>query len=256
MDTVTLIFTGLICHVLTSGDIERAVFVNAPTHVARIVVAAPDVVEVRGLPEERSHNPGERVFLLNDRHLILNSGAAGRTVVTASFARHVTSLSRISDATSIRDEVEAGVLFDGAHAYVDLRGGQLSADEGMLQEVAFAEGRAHMTECLTMQVIYTAKSGAGQVTFAGTDGELLSLRAGATARLSNEPPPDFTIPHYHMYSMLLKDATYVATPHATGRSCAADDRTPQRNRFGINSNALAPRPNVPFDQSCSPSGYP
>ncbi|MEA2766815.1 MAG: hypothetical protein QOK07_3219 [Gemmatimonadaceae bacterium] len=77
--TVTLIFTGLICHVLTMENIQRAVFVNAPMPDARIVV---------------------------------------------SFARYVPSLSVLSDATDIREEVESGVLFEGAHAYLDLLGGR------------------------------------------------------------------------------------------------------------------------------------
>jgi hypothetical protein len=121
LNTITLTFAGLICHVLTTGNIERAVFVNAPTHDAQIAVPAADVVEVHGLVEEPSPNPSERVFAINDQHLTLNSGRTERTVADMSFARFVPAMATISDMTGVRDEVEDGVLFEGAHAYLDFQ---------------------------------------------------------------------------------------------------------------------------------------
>ena len=268
MNTITLTFAGLICHVLTTGNIERAVFVNAPTHDAQIAVSAADVVEVRGLIEEPSANPSERVFAINDQHLTLNSGRTERTVADMSFARFVPALAAISDMTSVRDEVEDGVLFEGAHAYLDFQGGRLSADDGTLQQTVFTGGPTEITQCLAKHVVYTVETDLDSVALTGTNGAILRLRAGTTARITNEPPPEYTTEHFEMYSMILKDATFVATPHGTGQLCApdgtvlsyvTDDRGSPRGRFVIAANSLKslkPRPKVPLDESCSDSHYP
>lgn len=268
MNTITLTFAGLICHVLTTGNIERAVFVNAPTHDAQIAVLAADVIEVRGLIEEPSANPSERVFAINDQHLTLNSGASGRTVADASFVRYTPSLAAISDTTGLRDEVEDGILFDGAHAYLDLQGGRLSANDGTLQQTVFTGGPAEITQCLALQVVYTVETGLDSVALTGTNGAILRLRTGTTARVSNEPPPGFTIPHFQMYSMILKDVTLFGSPHGTGQACAPDgtippyakdDRGSPKGRFVIAANSLKslkPRPEVPLDESCSDSHFP
>jgi hypothetical protein len=237
------------------GNIERAVFVNAPMHDARIVVSAVDVVDVRGFIEEPSADPSERVFAINDEHLTLNSGASGQTVTDASFTRYVPSLSVISDATDIRDEVEAGVLFEGAHAYLDLMGGRLTADDKSIEQAVFTGGRTQLTQCLARQVIYTANTDASSVALTGTNGAVLRLRAGAAARVTNDPPPEYTIPHFHMYSMILKDATFVASPYATGQACVADDRGSRRGRFAIAPNSLSPKTDD-FSSACSNSNYP
>ncbi len=268
MNTITLTFAGLICHVLTTGNIERAVFVNAPTHDAQIAVLASDVIEVRGLIEEPSANPSERVFAINDQHLTLNSGRTERTVADMSFASFVPAIAAISDMTGVRDEVEDGVLFEGAHAYLDFQGGRLSADDATLHQAVFTGGPTEITQCLAKQVVYTVETGLDSVALTGTDGAVLRLRPGTTARITNEPPPEFTTEHFDMYSMILKDATFVATPHGTGLSCApdgtvlqsaTDDHVSPKGRFAIAANSLKslkPRPKVPLDQSCSDSHVP
>ena len=268
LNTITLTFAGLICHVLTTGNIERAVFVNAPTHDAQIAVSAADVVEVRGLIEEPSANPSERVFAINDQHLTLNSGRTERTVADMSFARFVPAIAAISDMTDVSDEVEDGVLFEGAHAYLDFQGGRLSADDGTLQQTVFTGGPAEITQCLAKHVVYTVETDLGSVALTGTDGAVLRLRAGTTARITNEPPPEYTTEHFEMYSMILKDATYVATPHGTGQLCApdgtvlqytTDDHGSPKGRFVIATNSLKslkPKPKVPLDESCSDSHFP
>jgi hypothetical protein len=268
LNTITLTFAGLICHVLTTGNIERAVFVNAPTHDAQIAVPAADVMEVRGLIEEPSANPSERVFAINDQHLTLNTGRTERTVADMSFASFVPALAAISDMTGVRDEVEDGVLFEGAHAYLDLQGGRLSADDAALHQAVFTGGRTEITQCLAKQVVYTVETDLDSVALTGNDGAVLRLRPGTTARITNEPPPEFTTEHFDMYSMILKDATFVATPHGTGLSCApdgtvqqyaTDDHISPKGRFAVAANSLKslkPRPKVPFDESCSDSHYP
>jgi hypothetical protein len=265
MNTITLTFAGLICHVLTTGNIERAVFVNAPTHDAQIAVSAADVVEVHGLIEEPSANPSERVFAINDQHLTLNSGRTERTVADMSFASHVPAIAAISDMTGIRDEVEDGVLFEGAHAYLDFQGGRLSADDGTLEQTVFTGGPAEITQCLAKHVVYTVETDLDSVALTGSNGAILRLRTGSTARVTNEPPPGFTTPHFHMYSMILKDATFVASPHGTGQLCAPDgtvlpyvtvDRGLPKGRFPMAANWLKPKPNVDLDASCSDCHYP
>lgn len=256
MNTITLTFVGLIAHVLTMGNVQRAVFVNAPMHNARIVVAAADVIEARGLVEEASSEPGQRVFSLNDQHLTLETGTTEATIAEASFARYVPSLAAISDATEIRDEVEDGILFEGAHAYLDLRGGRLSAADGTIQQAVFPGSRFRSAQCVAMSVKYTVESAGDSVILRGTDGALLRIRAGATARVINDPPPSFTTPHYHMYSMILKDVTHVSSPRPTGKACATDDRErPGVGRLKVASAALAPKP-LMVEVDCSNSQWP
>jgi hypothetical protein len=265
LNTITLTFAGLICHVLTTGNIERAVFVNAPAHDAQIAVPAADVIEVRGLIEEPSALPSERVFAINGEHLTLNSGAGGRAVADMSFARYLPSLAAISDTTGLRDEVEDGVLFDGAHAYLDLQGGRLSANDSTLQQTVFIGGPAETTQCLALQVVYTVETGLDSVALTSSNGAVLRLRAGTTARVTNEPPPGFITPHFQMYSMILRDVTLFATPQATGQACApdgtvlpyaTDDRGSRKGRFVIAANSLKPRPDFDTSAACSDSRYP
>ncbi len=182
-----------------------------------------------------------------------------------SFARYVPSLAAISDTTGLRDEVEDGVLFEGAHAYLDFQGGRLSADDGTLQQTVFTGGPTEITQCLAKLVVYTVETDFDSVALTGTDGAVLRLRAGATARVTNEPPPEYTTEHFEMYSMILKDATFVATPHGTGQLCApdgtvlsyvTDDHGSPNGRFVIAANSLRPRPKVDIDASCSDSHYP
>ena len=142
---------------------------------------------------------------------------------------------------------------------------QVVANDRTLQQTVFTGGPAEITQCLALQVIYTVETGLDSVALTGTNGAILSLRAGATARVTNEPPPGFTTPHFQMYSMILKDVTLFGSPHGTGQACAADGtvlpytadvRGPRKGRFTIAANSLKPRPLVPFDQSCSDSHFP
>jgi hypothetical protein len=256
LNAITLTFVGLIAHVLTMGNVQRAVFVNAPMHNARIVASAVDVIEASGLVEEPWSEAGQRAFSLNGQHMTLETGTSDATVAEASFARYVPSLAAISDATEIRDEVEDGVLFEGVHAYLDLHGGRLSAADGTTQQATFPGSRFRSAQCVAMSVTYTAESAGDSVVLRGSDGALLRLRAGATARVINDPPPSFTTPHYHMYSMILKDATYVSSPRATGKACATDGRErPGAGRLKVSSNALAPKLLI-TDVNCSNSSWP
>lgn len=121
---------------------------------ARITVRAADVIAVYGLSEEPSDDPSQRVFAINGQHLTLDNGLTGPTFTDASYARYVPSLMAISDATDIREEVERGVLFEGAHAYVDLRGGMLSAAEGTVVTAVFTGARSRAPQCVAMSVSY------------------------------------------------------------------------------------------------------
>jgi hypothetical protein len=253
MESFTVIFVGLIAHVLTSGHVQRAVLVNAPMHDARIVVRAADVLEVRGLTEEQSADASERVFAINDLHLMFDGGS-GPTMPDASFARYVPSLIDISNGSALRDEVEEGTIFEGAHAYIDLRGGTLSANgNDAIEEAVFRSTRTSTTQCVARSVSYSVPSNGEPVVIRSTNGAVLRLRAGASARVINDPPPTFTVPHYHMYALILKDAAAVAMPHATGRSCSGDEHP--RGRFVRSANSLQMIPND-LEVDCSNSRFP
>src|SRR5437763_1076940 len=79
LNTITLTLVGLIAHVLTMSGVQRAVFVNAPMHDARIIVEATDVIETRGLVEETSSDPSQRVFAINGEYMTLDDGLTGPT---------------------------------------------------------------------------------------------------------------------------------------------------------------------------------
>jgi len=102
-------------------------------------------------------------------------------------------------------------------------------------------------------VKYVAAAPNGSVTIRGANGAMLRLRAGATARVINEPPPAYTTPHYHMYAMILKDAHVVATPRSTGRSCGTTDHAPGDRLHRVANGRIV---SSSVDIDCSNSHWP
>jgi hypothetical protein len=260
MGNVTFLFVGLIAHVLTTNGVQRAVFVNAPMHDAQIIVQSKDVIYVSGFEEAPAATFEERVFVINEQHVTLNPGAGRRTNTDVSFARYVPSLTSISDATEVRDEVEDGELFDGVHAYLDLNGGSLSAVETSVREVVFRGAASNVRGCLAMSVAYVVPAGVKGVVLSSSGGATMRLRAGAVVHVINTPPPSYTMPHFHMYGLILKNASYVASPYATGNSCSTDSRIePRKGRLAPVATAI--KPTLPIrpenlDVDCTSSRYP
>lgn len=220
---ITILFAGMIAHVLTSGGEQRAVFIAAPQHVVRLYVRAEDIVEVYGFREVASL-AGERTFDLAGERLSLESGAHGPTIRTDALRTHVVGLSAITDATALRDEVERGELFDGASAYLDLHGGVLDVDEqSVTREISYHLDSRDVVVCAAWGVRYTAPVAGDAVTLRGAGGAILRLRPGAVARIENLPPADYRDPHFHAAMMILKNVSTIASPAFTGRQCGGHD---------------------------------
>jgi hypothetical protein len=224
MDTLTIIFAGLIAHVLTAGGIQRAVIVAAPNHTARLMLRSSDIVSESDPPlaEDAGAPAGERWFGIAGLAIKLGGLPAGTPIVDSSFAEHVVPLSMISDATEIRSEVESGRLFSGAVAYIDLPAGLMSAPDLYPQEVTFAGSQWPGAKCLAQHVVFT--SGAvesSQIQVRASTGATVTLRAGAILRVENEPTSSMD-PHFNLYQQLLVEGTTFVLPLRTGNSCTSD----------------------------------
>src|SRR5687768_11061644 len=100
MDTLTILFAGLIAHVLTDGGAQRAVLVAAPMHEARLIVAPTDVLENRGFASDAPGN-----FQLEGEHVTIDGIPRGDAMFEASYQRHVPKLSRITNGRTLLPEI-------------------------------------------------------------------------------------------------------------------------------------------------------
>jgi hypothetical protein len=226
MDVLTILFAGLITHVLTDSGTQRAVLIAAPGHVARLTIAAADVIDAHGVTEQPATNLRERVFLLNGEHVTLEGIEKGAAVFDASYMRHVPSVTRISDGTTLIAEIERGEAHPAVAAYVDLGAGRFSVSEVSPQEVSFdVRGMRHV--CLAHIVAFRAPAIAEAVEIRMSKGSI-RVRPNATLRIENDPMPDVPGSHFHMYANILADATYVNEPIPTGRFCDGDIRAGRR----------------------------
>jgi len=230
MDTLTILFVGLITHVLTDGGAQRAVLVNAPQHEARLIVDAADVIENRGF--ECDARGG---FKLEGEHVMIDGIPAGDPTFEASYLRHVPGLLRISDGTRLIPEIETASPHEAVAAYVDLGAGTFSASDTYDHQTTFGNGRP---ECLARIVTFRAPAPRGEVAFVTASGKSLRVRGSATVTIGNDPPAGTRGTHFHMYAHILADATYVAEPVATGSSCGGGGRR-RVSAHDVAANALS-----------------
>jgi hypothetical protein len=223
VDTLTIIFAGLIAHVLTAGGVQRAVIVAAPNHAARLIVRSSDILsESRPSLREDSGAPaGVRWFNIAGVTIKFGGLPAGTPIIDSSFADQVVPLSIISDATDIRPEIESGRLFSGAVAYVDVRAGTLSASDLFPQQVTFDGSRWSGSKCLAEHVVFTGRAAIDVVQIRASSGATITVRAGAVLRVENEPTSSLA-PHFDMYRQLLVGCTTFALPLRTGNSCQTE----------------------------------
>jgi hypothetical protein len=254
MDTITIIFAGLIAHVLTAGGIQRAVIVAAPSHAARLILRSTDIVAESGpqFAEEAGAPEGERWLTIAGSTIKLGGLPSGTPTVDASFMEHITPLSMISDATDIRPEVDAGRVFSGAAAYIDLPAGFLSARDLSADEVTFDGSRWPGAKCLAQHVVFTSRAATEAIQLRASSGATITLRPGAVLRVENEPTTSLA-PHFHMYEQLLVGSTAFAVPVSTGNSCAPNP--PNTLRIAAAGRRHI-RPTIETQASCSDSRYP
>jgi hypothetical protein len=256
MDTLTIIFAGLIAHVLTAGGIQRAVIVAAPNHTARLILRASDIVSESGPPlaEDSGAPAGERWFDIAGLTIKFGGLPAGTPTVDSSFAEHVVPLSMISDATEIRPEVDAGRLFSGAVAYVDLPAGVMSARDLFPQEVTFDGSRWSGAKCLAEHVVFIARAPTSDaIQIRASSGATVTVRAGAVLRIENEPR-SVIAPHFNMYQQLLVGNTTFSLPLRTGNSCeSALSNGPVSTHSGFMGH---PRAEVADSSECTNSQWP
>src|SRR5215210_3749965 len=156
MDTLTILFAGLIAHVMTDGGAQRAVFVAAPQHEARLIAAPADVLENRGFPSD-----GRGMFRLEGEHITIDGIPRGDATFEASYLRNVPSLTRISDGTTLIREIESASPHEAVAAYVDLGRGTFSMAESWNTQVVFGKSKAM---CIASTVAFRAPT-SGDVTF-------------------------------------------------------------------------------------------
>jgi hypothetical protein len=231
MDVLTILFAGLITHVMTDGGAQRAVLVSAAHHEPRLVVAATDVLENRGF--ERDANGR---FRLEGERLTIDGVPKGDVSFEASYLRSVPSLTRISDGTTLLREIATGSPHEAVAAYVDLERGTLSATDIGRCSVPLSKTRSM---CIASTVMFRAAT-TGDVVFRTASGKSLRVRPNATVQITNDPPEGTVAAHFHMYAKVMADATHVQEP-AGSRSCA-----PKRR--------VATHPGI--ETCCSNSQYP
>lgn len=257
MDTITIIFAGLIAHVLTAGGIQRAVIVAAPSHNARLIINSADIVSESGplIAEDSGAPEGERWFAIAGSTIKFGGLPSGTPTVDASFIEHIAPLSLISDAVDIRPEIDSGRLFSGSSAYVDLPAGVLSARDLFEDEVAFDGSRWIGAKCLAQHVVFTSRAAASDtVQIRSSSGATVSLRAGAVLRIENEPSLSMA-PHFNMYQQLLVGSTTFAPPIGTGNSCTSGASQASSSIHSTAGRHLHIRPDD-VGPSCSDSRYP
>ena len=214
MDTLTILFVGLIAHVLTDGGAQRAVLVNAPQHDARLIVDAADVIENRGFERD-----ARGAYKLEGEHLTIDGIPKGDATFEASYLRNVPSLTRISDGTTLIPEIESASPSEAVAAYLDLGRGTFSANETWGSSVTFGRSRAM---CIASAIAFRADN-SGEVAFRTDSGKVLRVRGSATVRVVNDPPLGANGTHFHMYAHLLRDATKLDEPERAG-SCGTRRR--------------------------------
>jgi len=214
MDTLTILFYGLIAHVMTDGGAQRAVFVNAPMHEARLIVAESSIIENRGFARDE-----QGAFVLEGEHVVIDGIPKGDAMFEASYLRNVPSLTRISDGTTLIPEIETASPSDAVSAYVDLGRGTFSAVETWGSQATFGRSRAM---CVASTVAFRAPAN-GEVVFRTDSGKTLRIKSSTIVQLSNAPPLSASGNHFHMYMKLLRDATKIEEPVKAG-SCGGGGR--------------------------------
>lgn len=256
MDSLTIIFVGLITHLITPSGIGRAVLISAPLHSPRIVVAAEDVIDV-SLTEEQT-TPGDRSFSISGEHIRFHGLSHEVPLRDPSYFAHVPQLTRISDGTRLLPEIERAESHPAVAAYVDVTGGRFAVEELEQLEVRFERSRWLGPKCMARDVVFTANVTGNSVELQTDSGRFLRLRAGATIRIENEPPDSTGDSHLFMYSQILTDATHVVEPTPTGRGC--NSTLPERRPAQSTDSTYAAwrhrmRPN-PITLGCSNSNWP
>ena len=213
MDVLTILFAGLITHVLTDGGTQRAVLVAAPMHAARLVVAEADVLAVDGFSRDENG-----AFIVEGEHLTIDGLAPDDVTFDASYHRHVPSLVRISDGTRLIDEIQTATAHEAVTAYLDLSGGTFSTHETWSAQVTFGGANP---QCLARTVAFRAPT-SGEVTFRTARGKLLRVRGSAMVQVENEPMHAMPGSHFHAYEKLFVDSTYLDEPEATGTACGTE----------------------------------
>src|SRR6185436_1004840 len=213
MDVLTILFAGLIAHVMTDSGAQRAVLVAAPAHEARLIVDAADVIENRGFERD-----ARGAFKLEGEHVTIDGIPQGDAMFEASYLRNVPSLTRISDGTTVIPEIETASPSEAVSAYVDLGRGVLSAND-TVGRVTFDHSRSM---CLAGTIEFRAETD-GEVAFRTVSGKVLRVIGNATVRIVNDPPLGAAESHFHMFAKLLTDATRVDEPAMTG-ACGARRR--------------------------------
>src|SRR6185436_13350854 len=200
MDVLTILFAGLIAHVMTDSGAQRAVLVAAPAHEARLIVDAADVIENRGFERD-----ARGAYKLEGEHLTIDGIPKGDAMFEASYLRNVPSLTRISDGTTLIPEIETASPHEAVSAYLDLGRGTFSATDTGNAMVTFGRSRSM---CLAMTVTFRTAA-TDTVTFKTDSGKTLRVKGSATVQVSNDPPLVSAPTHFHMYSTLLTDATRI-----------------------------------------------
>ena len=213
MDVITILFAGLITHVLTDGGTQRAVLVAAPMHAARLVVAEADVLAADGFARDASG-----AYQLEGEHVIIDGLSADAVTFDASYRRHVPSLVRISDGTRLIDEIQTATAHEAVAAYLDLSGGTFSVQETWDAQVTFGGGNP---ECLARAVAFRAPT-SGDVIFRTASGKTLRVRGNAVVQVLNDPVHAMPGSHFHAYERLLVDSSYLDEPEATGSPCGGE----------------------------------
>jgi len=230
MDTLTILFVGLIAHVLTDGGAQRAVLVSAPQHEARLIVAAADVIENRGFERD-----ARGAFKLEGEHVMIDGIPKGDATFEASYLRSVPSLTRISDGTTLIPEIETASPSDAVAAYVDLGRGTFSTADTWGSQVTFGGSKAM---CIASTIAFRAPA-SGDVVFRTDSGKTLRIKGNATVQILNDPPLGANGTHFHMYAKLMRDATKIEEPVRAG-SCGGRRRVASHG----------------IDIACSNSQYP
>lgn len=221
MDTLTILFVGLIAHVMTDSGAQRAVLVSAPLHEARLVIEAGDVLEVTGFTTDAAGR-----YRLDGERLTIEGLPAGDATFEASYLRHVPSLTKISDGMTLVPEIQNASPHEAVSAYLDLGRGTFSVPEFSSVQLRFGKSRPY---CLARVVAFRAPV-TGGVVFRTASGKSLRIRGDAVVRISNDPPASTNGTHFHMYARLFSDAVTIPEPVVTGRSCTGHGRrrvTPQ-----------------------------
>jgi hypothetical protein len=218
MDVLTVLFAGLITHVLTDSGAQRAVLVAAPGHEARLQIDAADVIENRGFASDA------RGFQLEGEHATIEGIPRGDAKFEASYLRHVPSLMRISDGVGVIPEIDRAEPHEAVAAYLDLGAGTFSVTDLFADQSTFGGGRA---ECLARTVLFRAPT-TGEVTIRTASGRVLRVRGNATLRIVNDTPEPTGTSHFHMYAHILQNATHVDAPVRTGGACGAGTGTGRR----------------------------